>query len=458
MTDLEIPPARAAGGEFEAPADLDAECGVLGAMLLSREAIQDALVILKGRHFYRPAHETIYEAILAQFASGEPADPVLVSARLHREGQLDRCGGRPYISGLVQSAFTPANCEYYADIVREKAKQRELLAALTANRNEVLKGEASAQEIAGRAQLALSAAMEDGADDGMGMLGEALGVFHDDYEAQERNGGQLTGVSTGFVDLDSLTQGFQPGQLIVVAGRPAMGKSTLAVDFLRACTIRDRQHGVIFSLEMGTPELVKRIVAAEARVPLHHINAATLPPELRDRVDRRTVEMMGAPLHIDDSANLDLLTIRTKARRLKERVDLKLMVIDYLQLLSGGGGRRPESRQQEVSDISRSLKLLAKELEIPIVALSQLNRGPEQRADKKPMVSDLRESGSIEQDADMVILLHREEAYEKLSPRAGEADLHVAKHRNGPTAEITVAAQLYMSRFVDMARTQEPGQ
>jgi replicative DNA helicase len=229
--------------------------------------------------------------------------------------------------------------------------------------------------------------------------------------------------------------------------------STLALDFARACSIKNNMPSVIFSLEMGRNEIAMRLLSAEARVALHHMRSGSMTDEDWTRLARQMPAVTDAPLYIDDSPNLTMMEIRAKCRRLKQRNDLQLVVLDYLQLMSSGGSRRPESRQQEVSEMSRHLKLLAKELEVPVVALSQLNRGPEQRTDKKPMVSDLRESGSIEQDADMVILLHREDAYEKESPRAGEADLIVAKHRNGPTATITVAFQGHYSRFVDMAQT-----
>ncbi|SCK18527.1 replicative DNA helicase [Streptomyces sp. AmelKG-D3] len=265
--------------------------------------------------------------------------------------------------------------------------------------------------------------------------------------------GELTGVPTGFTDLDSLTLGLQPGQLILIAGRPAMGKSTLGLDIARAASLKHKLFTAFFSLEMSRKELHMRLLSAEGSVGLHHIRSGVLTDDSWERMARAKARIDAGNLLLDDSPELTVLSIRTKARRLKQRGKLDLVVIDYLQLLQYGGGRRPESRQQEVSDISRELKLMAKELEVPVIALSQLNRGPEQRTDKKPQVSDLRESGSLEQDADVVILLHREDQYEKESPRAGEADLIVGKHRNGPTAIITTAFQGHYSRFVDMAQT-----
>jgi replicative DNA helicase len=259
----------------------------------------------------------------------------------------------------------------------------------------------------------------------------------------------MVGVPTGFTDLDGLTNGLHPGQLVVVAARPGLGKSTLALDFARAASIKSGLTSVIFSLEMTRNEITMRLLSAEARVGLHHMRTGSLGDDDWTKLARKMSEVASAPLFIDDSPNMTMMEIRAKCRRLKQRHDLKLVVVDYLQLMSSG--KRVESRQQEVAEFSRALKLLAKELEVPVVALSQLNRGPEQRTDKKPMLSDLRESGSIEQDSDMVILLHREDAYERESPRAGEADFIVAKHRNGPTATITVAFQGHYSRFVDMA-------
>ena len=255
------------------------------------------------------------------------------------------------------------------------------------------------------------------------------------------------GIKSGFKDLDNLTNGFHPGNMIVLAARPAVGKSTLGLDIARAASIRDGNTSVIFSLEMSRSEITMRMLSAEARVPLNNIRSGNLTDDEWGRLAKRMGEISNAPLFIDDSPNLSLMEIRAKARRLKQRHDLKLIIIDYLQLMTSG--KRVENRQQEVSEFSRNLKLLAKELDVPVIAISQLNRSPEQRADKKPMLSDLRESGSIEQDADVVILLHREDLYS--DNRSGEADLHVAKHRNGPTKTITVSAQLHFSRFVDMA-------
>lgn len=861
------------GFERVPPQDLEAEKSVLGGMLLSKDAIADVVEVLKGQDFYRPAHETVYQAILDLYAKGEPADPITVTAELTRRGEIARVGGPGYVQSLVQAVPTAANAEYYAEIVHERAVLRRLVEAGTRITQMGYAADGDVDDIVNSAQAEIYAVTEQRTTEDYLPLGDIMEGALDEIEAIGSRSGQMTGVPTGFTDLDSLTNGLHPGQMIVIAARPAMGKalaldtplptpegwttmgdvregdylldadgkatrvvaatdvmhdrpcyritfddgttvvadaehqwltdtrasrrsaqqaatgynrhrnqrtsssvkttkeiaetvrcltadrrmnhsvrnaapldlpervlpvppytlgawlgdgtsnaarlttadpelldylredgittrlvgntkmtyalslavdaperlkrscvvcgkefvprlahvrtcgkscggrsrgvsapvpravcvdcgteclspftqprcdpctkrygsllvllreagvlgnkhipaeylrasvaqrrallaglldtdgtvnptgsvqfavtnrtlaeglrelvmslgyrcgmctrrvkgrsegsstcyiitfttddevfrlarkrqahrdrrrpstpklgqrfikdveevasvpvrcvqvdnpdhlylctpsmipthnSTLALDFARACSIKHTMPSVIFSLEMGRNEIAMRLLSAEARVALHHMRSGSMTDEDWTRLARQMPAVTDAPLYIDDSPNLSMMEIRAKCRRLKQRNDLQLIVIDYLQLMQTGGSRRPESRQQEVSEMSRNLKLLAKELEVPVIALSQLNRGPEQRTDKKPMVSDLRESGSIEQDADMVILLHREDAYEKESPRAGEADLIVAKHRNGPTATITVAFQGHYSRFVDMAQT-----
>ncbi|MFB7662692.1 replicative DNA helicase [Kitasatospora sp. NPDC056138] len=440
------------GFERVPPQDLAAEQSVLGGMLLSKDAIADVVEVLKPADYYRPAHELIHGAILDLYARGEPADPITVAGELTKRGELVRVGGASYLHTLVNSVPTAANAEYYAQIVHERAVLRRLVEAGTRIAGMGYAAEGDVDEIVNAAQAEIYAVTEQRTNEDYAPLADIMEGALDEIEAIGSRQGQMSGVPTGFADLDALTNGLHPGQMIVIAARPAMGKSTLALDFARACSIHNNLPSVIFSLEMGRNEIAMRLLSAEARVALHHMRSGNMTDDDWTRVARRMPDVTNAPLYIDDSPNLSMMEIRAKCRRLKQRNELKLVVIDYLQLMQSGGSRRAESRQQEVSDMSRNLKLLAKELELPVIALSQLNRGPEQRTDKKPMVSDLRESGSIEQDADMVILLHREDAYEKESPRAGEADLIVAKHRNGPTATITVAFQGHYSRFVDMTR------
>jgi len=437
--------------EFERtpPQDVLAEQSVLGGMLLSKDAISEVVEILRERDFYRPAHELIYDAILDLYSRGEPADPVTVSAELTKRGDLTRAGGAPYLHTLISSVPTAANASYYAKIIRERAIMRRLVEAGTKIVQLGYTTEGEVDDAVNQAQAEVHAVTERRAAEDYIQLSELLPAAFDEIE-KISSGVVGEGVKTGFKDLDALTHGFHPGNMIVLASRTAVGKSTLGLDIARYASIHKGDTSVIFSLEMSRSEITMRMLSAEARVPLNNIRSGALSDEEWARMARRMGEISEAPLFIDDSPNLSLMEIRAKARRLKQRHNLKLIVIDYLQLMTSG--KRVENRQQEVSEFSRQLKLLAKELNVPVVAISQLNRSPEQRSDKKPMLSDLRESGSIEQDADVVILLHRDDLYDQQA-RSGEADLIVAKHRNGPTRTITVSAQLHFARFTDMAPT-----
>jgi replicative DNA helicase len=443
--------AREGGTEFERtpPQDLIAEQGVLGGMLLSKDAIADVVEIIRERDFYRPAHELIYDAIVDLYGRGEPVDPVTVSAELTKRGDIARAGGAPYLHTLISSVPTAANAGYYAKIVRERAILRRLVEAGTKIVQLGYASEGEVDDAVDQAQAEVYSVTERRANEDYVQLSTLLPAALDEIEKISQ-GVMGEGVKTGFKELDSLTNGLHPGNMIVLAARPAVGKSTLGLDIARHASIHKGDTSVIFSLEMSRSEITMRMLSAEARVALNNIRAGTLNDEEWARLARRMGEISEAPLFIDDSPNLSLMEIRAKARRLKQRHDLKLIVIDYLQLMTSG--KRVENRQQEVSEFSRQLKLLAKELNVPIIAISQLNRSPEQRSDKKPLLSDLRESGSIEQDADVVILLHRDDLYDNQN-RSGEADLIVAKHRNGPTRTITVSAQLHFARFVDMPPT-----
>ena len=435
--------------EFERtpPQDLVAEQGVLGGMLLSKDAISDVTEIIKERDFYRPAHELIFDAILDLYSRGEPADPVTVAAELTKRGDITRAGGAPYLHTLISSVPTSANAGDYARIVRDNAVLRRLIEAGTKIVQLGYSQEGEVDDAVDQAQAEIYQVTEHRSSEDYIQLSELLPAALDEIEAIANNV-KGEGVKTGFDDLDSLTNGLHPGNMIVLAARPAVGKSTLGLDIARNAAIKGGNTAVIFSLEMSRSEITMRMLSAEARVGLNNIRSGSLNEEEWGRLAKRMGEISQAPLFIDDSPNLSLMEIRAKSRRLKQRHNLKLIVIDYLQLMTSG--KRVENRQQEVSEFSRNLKLLAKELEVPIIAISQLNRSPEQRADKKPMLSDLRESGSIEQDADVVILLHRDDLYDNQN-RSGEADLIIAKHRNGPTRTITVSAQLHFARFANMA-------
>jgi replicative DNA helicase len=436
-------------GDRTPPQDMAAEQSVLGAMMISKEAIADVAEVLRGVDFYRPSHEMIHDAIIDLYGRGEPADMVTVANELQRRGELPRVGGAPYLHTIASSVPIAANASYYAEIVREKAILRRLVDAGTRIVQFGYAGEGEVDELVDAAQAEVYQVTDRRSSEDYAPLSEIMGGVLDEIEAIGNRDAGLYGVPTGFADLDDLTNGLHAGQMIIVAARPGAGKSTLALDLCRAASIHNNMTAVFFSLEMTKSEISMRLLSAEARVPLNHIRNGNMSDDDWNKVARKMGEVSSAPFFIDDSPNMTMMEIRSKARRLKQRHDLRLVVIDYIQLMTSG--KKVESRQLEVSEFSRQIKLLAKELEVPIIALSQLNRGPEQRADKKPMLSDLRESGSLEQDSDMVILLHREDMYERESPRAGEADLIVAKHRNGPTRELTVSFQGHYSRFVDMA-------
>ena len=452
MSIADISPDRLGGpreNERTPPHDFLAEQSALGGMLLSKDAVADVIETLRGADFYIPKHELIFEAILTLYSHGEPTDVITVTDELIKTGELQRAGGADYLHTLTSIVPTAANAAYYASIVAERALLRRLVEAGTRIVQMGYAGQGEAVDLVNSAQAEIYSVTGAEAAEDYVPLETAVDAALEEIEAARGRDGKMTGIPTGFSGLDQLTNGLHPGQMIIIAARPAMGKSTLALDFARAAAIKNNMPTIFFSLEMGRSEIAMRLMSAEGAVPLQNMRKGTLDSRDWTTIAATRGRINEAPLYIDDSPNMTLVEIRAKCRRLKQRAGLKMVVIDYLQLMTSG--KRVESRQQEVSEFSRALKLLAKELGVPVIALSQLNRGPEQRADKKPALSDLRESGSIEQDADMVVLLHREAAYEKDSPRAGEADLIVAKHRNGPTDTITVAFQGHYSRFADMA-------
>ena len=394
---VELPTqGRSGGGEFERtpPQDVAAEQSVLGGMLLSKDAIADVVEVVRAHDFYRPAHQTIFDVVVDLYGKGEPADAVTVSAELARIGEIGRVGGAPYLHTLLSSVPTAANAGFYARIVQEQAVLRRLVEAGT---RIVQLGYGAAggdvDDVVDRAQQSIYDVTERRSSEDYTLLEELMQPTMDELEAIGSRGGGMTGVPTGFADLDALTNGLHPGQLIVIAGRPGLGKSTLGLDIARSASVKSSQASCIFSLEMSKTEITMRLLSAEARVPLHHMRSGTMTDDDWARLARRMGEVAEAPLYIDDSPNLTMMEIRAKARRLRQRNDLKLIVIDYLQLMTGN--KKAESRQQEVSELSRNLKLLAKELEVPVIAMSQLNRGAEQRTDKKPQLSDLRESGCL---------------------------------------------------------------
>jgi replicative DNA helicase len=382
------------------PQDNAAEQCVLGAMMLSKDAIADVVESLRGTDFYRPVHESVFDAVIDLYGRGEPADAVTVAAELQKRGELARVGGAPYLHTLVASVPVAANAGYYAEIVREKAILRRLVDAGTKIVQIGYAGEGEVDDVVDQAQAEIYGVTDKRTSDDYAPLSEIMEATLDELDSISSRGGAMSGVPTGFADLDELTNGLHPGQMVIIAARPAIGKSTISLDFARSASIKHGLASVIFSLEMGRTEITMRLLSAEARIPLNSMRNGKMTDDDWSRLARRMGEVSSAPLFIDDSPNMTMMEIRAKARRLKQRHDLRLIIVDYLQLMQSG--KKVESRQIEVSEFSRQLKLLAKELEVPVIAVSQLNRGPEQRTDKRPMLSDLRESGCLTADTTLL--------------------------------------------------------
>lgn len=438
------------GPDRQPPQDLVAEQSVLGAMMISKDAIAEVIELVRSDDFYKPAHELIFDAIVHLYSLGEPADAITVAEQLTKRGEIARIGGHTYLYDLVASVSVAANAGYYAQIVRDKAVLRRLVQASIKIAQLGYNAEGDVDDIVDEAQATMYAIADRRTTEDYKPLEQLIEPTMDEMELIEAQGGVMSGVPTGFAELDELTTGLHSGQMIIIAARPGMGKSTLGLDICRSAAIKHGLTACIFSLEMSQTEITMRMLSAEASVPLSHMRQGTMSSDEWDRVSSKASLIGSAPLFVDDSPNMTMMEIRAKARRLKQQHDLKLIVLDYLQLMSSG--KKVESRQLEVSEFSRQMKLLAKELELPVIAISQLNRNSEKRDDKRPSVSDLRESGSLEQDADVIILVHRDDYYNKdESDRVGEADIIVAKHRNGPTKTVTVAFQGHYSRFTDMA-------
>ena len=432
------------------PQDLEAEQSVLGAMLMSKDAIADVVEVVRGSDFYRPNHEIIFDAIVNLFGRGEPADTVTVAGELGKMGELQKIGGAVYLHDLLASVSIAANAIYYAEIVRDKAVLRRLVEASMRIAQLGYRGQGEVDDIVDEAQQTLYDVTDRRTSEDYRSLAELMEPTFDELEDIQASSDALSGVPTGFVELDRLTNGLHPGQMIIVAARPGVGKSTFALDVCRAAAIHNNLATAFFSLEMSQTEIVMKVLSAEASVHLGRLRGSSKMDENDwQRVTDKGVMLSDKPFFIDDSPNLTMMEIRAKARRLKQRNELQLIVVDYIQLMTSG--KKVESRQLEVSEFSRQIKLLAKELQIPVIALSQLSRNTEQRKDGVPQLSDLRESGSLEQDADIVIMLHRPELYTQnpTDEERGQAFFHVLKHRNGETGRIDALFQGHYSRFTN---------
>ena len=427
------------------PHNLEAEESVLGAMLLSTEAVADVLEILKADDFYRSANGQIFDVIRGLFARGEPADAITIVEELRRKDLLEQVGGHLYVHDLLERTPAPSAASSYARIVAQAALLRRLIRAAADIMEVGYSQPEDPERAADEAEQRIYEVARREERDQVASLRELVDDALEALEKSQNRQSALAGISTGFRDLDGLLSGLQPGNLIVLAARPGIGKSAFVTNLARNVAVDAGTSVAMFSLEMSRWEIGMRLLCAEARVPWDSIRNRRVTSEDWGRISAAASHLHAAPLTIVDAGNITLVDIRAKARRLASRPEgLGLIVVDYLQLMSHH--RRVDSRQQEIAEISRGLKLLAKELDIPVIAVSQLNRDPERRTDKRPQLSDLRESGAIEQDADIVIFIHREDMVEA---KKGLADLIVAKHRNGPTRTLNLTFLPSLTKFTD---------
>ena len=432
------------------PHSVDAERSVLGSMLLDANALELSLEQLRPEDFYLPAHETIFACMRDIRNAGGAVDLVTLANELERHGKLDMAGGAAGLSELLGFVPTAANVQEYIGIVEEKSVRRQLIRAGGDIARDGMNDEAGLEKVLNDAERRIYDISMRKSEDSLVPVEEIVpGAFAEIGELMNRRG-KLTGVDTGFIDLNRMTGGFQKSDLIIVAARPAMGKTAFALNIAQHAALHDGRTVVIFSLEMSARQLVMRMLCTEATVESQKIKEGVVDPEDTNRLLEVMEPMSRSGLYIDDTGGISVPEIRSKCRRLKARRGLDMVVIDYLQLMQSGGGRRSDSRTQEVSDMTRQLKLLARELEVPVVLLAQLNRGPETRQDHTPMIADLRESGSIEQDADMVILLYRPAVYDETEDNTSHAI--IAKHRHGPTGTVLLAWQGEYTRFMNLAQ------
>jgi replicative DNA helicase len=437
------------------PHNIQVEQSLLGVLLLSRDAIASALEVVEAGHFYRPAHQHIFEAITTLYGAGDEADVVTVADLLDRSGLLDGIGGAAMLMDLQAQAPAITGARKYADIVRENSLLRRLIsvgneiAEIAFDRPEdVVKAVDQAEHLV--FEVAQGRASDTMADM-RSLVEQSLDRLEMLYEREET----ITGTPTGFVDLDDLLSGLQPNALIVVGSRPAMGKTSFALNVAAHAAIEAAKPVLIFSLEMGQLELSQRMLCSESRVDSKNMRDGKLDETDWTKISSGVGRLSEAPIWIDDNPSLTVMDIRGRARRLKSQVgELGLIIVDYIQLMTGRSNA--ESRQVEISEISRNLKVLARELEVPVLGLSQLSRTLESRQDKRPMLSDLRESGAIEQDADVVMFLYRDEVYHPETQDAGIAEIIVSKHRNGPTGTVRLAFLPQYTRFANMARSTQP--
>ena len=437
------------------PQNIEAEQSVLGAILIEQSSIAKISDMLNPEDFYREAHRLIYRAAMGLFERGEAIDFITVVDLLRRENTLEQAGGIAYVTSLANGVPTAANITYHAKIVQEKSLLRRLIGAAT---DIASMGYAESEEVDrvldSAEQKILEVATRKASQD-FQPIKEIIFSTLDKIDEMHKAKGGITGISTGFANLDKLTGGFQRSDLILIAARPSMGKTAFVLNVAQHMATRDRKSVVIFSLEMPKEQLAMRMMCAEGMIDSQHLRTGAMSSDewknLVDAADR----LSGSPMYIDDTANVTAIELRNQARRISKEFGLDCIIIDYLQLMDGGAHSRIDNRQQQISDISRSLKGLARELRVPVIALSQLSRGPESRTNRRPMLSDLRESGSLEQDADLVAFLYRDDYYNPESEKKNITELLIDNKRNGPTETVELYFHKNFTRFTDYTPRQE---
>lgn len=436
------------------PQSLDAEMAVLGAMLLEQEAIYDTIEFLEQSHFYKDAHRKIYSCIVNLFNQSKPVDLITLTDELKRINSLDDIGGPAYLASLANAVPTAANVRNYAKIVREKSMLRSLINKSTQIITESYDSDSNVDELIDRAESAIFEISDKRAETNIVPMKELVNDAVEKIDKLYQNKSQVTGLSSGFADFDRKTAGLQPSELIIIAGRPSMGKSAFCLCIANHIGVVEKTPLAFFSLEMSKEQLTQRLLCLHARVDAHSVRTGFLSASDWPKITAAAGRLSEAAIFIDDTPVVSALELRAKARRLKSQHNIQLIVVDYLQLMRGSV-RSSESRQQEISEISRSLKALARELNVSVIAISQLSRAVESRQDHKPQLSDLRESGAIEQDADMVVFLFREEYYSPSESNKGLAEVIIAKQRNGPVGSVNLTFLKEYTRFEDAARTFE---
>lgn len=436
------------------PQNLDAEMAVLGSILLEAEAINEVLEILDESQFYKDAHRKIFSCIINLFHDSKPIDLITITDQLKKINALDGIGGVSYLTALVNAVPTAANVRNYARIVKEKSLLRNLINRSTQIISESYETGSNVEELLDKAEKAIFEITDKRIENNVIPMRDLVSEAVERIDKLYQNKSQVTGLASGFIDFDRKTAGFQPSDLIIIAGRPSMGKSAFCLCVANHIGVIEKIPIAFFSLEMSKEQLTQRLLCLHARVDAHSVRTGFLSASDWPKITAAAGKLSESAIFVDDTPAISALELRAKARRLKSQHNIQMIIVDYLQLMRGTG-RNQDSRQQEISDISRSLKALARELNVSIIAISQLSRAVESRQDHKPQLSDLRESGAIEQDADLVVFLFREEYYSPTESNKGSADVIIAKQRNGPVGSINLTFLKEYTRFEDPARAFE---